>query len=441
LTKDLYRLSATELIELVRGRKVSAREALESHFERIEALEEGLGAWAFLNKAVALKSAADIDKRLSAGDFKGSLYGLPVGIKDIFNTFDMPTGMGSPQWQNFMPGNDARAVHYLRINGAVFPGKTVTAEFAVHAPGKTVNPHNHEYSPGTSSSGSAAAVAAYMVPVSIGTQTAGSIVRPASYCGIYGFKPSFGLIPRTGVLKTADTLDTIGMFARTTQDLKLIFDIMRVHGENFPISHRALSDRSRQENGNRPWKVALVPALTKNFSEPYALEQFSGFAEKISKDKQVRLENADLPPEFDKARDLHALIYEKSLSYYFQKEFGNTKFISNIIYKMISNGKKISADEYISALEKQNNLYRTIDAYFENFDAILTLSTQGIAPKLNDNDKPDTCLIWTLCGLPVISMPAFKGPGGMPFGLQIVGRRYNDYLVLKLAGFLADYLQ
>lgn len=441
LMKDHYCLTATGLINFIKNRKASAEEVIKSHFGRIEALEDKIGAWAFLDKERAIQNAIDIDKKLLDGNFRGGLCGVPVGIKDIFNTYDMPTGMGSPQWEKFTPGNDARVAHYLRMNGAVFPGKTVTAEFAVHAPGKTVNPHNYEYSPGTSSSGSAAAVASYMVPVSIGTQTAGSIIRPASYCGIYGFKPSFGLIPRTGVLKTADTLDTIGMFARSVEDLRLLFEAMRIHGENFPIIHARLEDVQGQDKGRRPWKVVLAPALTKKFSRPYARDAFSCLIDRLGKNRQIEMLSADFPPEFDEAHDIHAVIYEKSLSYYFQKEFGNTNFISDIIRGMISNGNKISLREYEQALEKQKNLYKLADSYFKDCDVMLTLSTQGIAPKFKGEDSPDTCLIWTLCGLPAISIPAFKGTEGMPFGLQVVGRRYNDYLLLNFAAFLADYLK
>ena len=439
--REYYYLTATELIELIKSRKASVEEVIRSHFQRIDALEDEIGAWAFLDKDCAIKNAVDIDIKLADENFRGRLYGIPVGVKDVFNTYDMPTAMGSPQWQGFTPGNDARVIHYLRMNGAIFPGKTVTAEFAVHSPGKTVNPRNYEYSPGTSSSGSAAAVASYMVPLSIGTQTAGSIVRPASYCGVYGFKPSFGLIPRTGVLKTVDALDTIGMFARSVEDLKLMFEAMRVHGDNFPMSHIKLNDRLRQDKGNRPWKVALVPVLTRKFSEPYAYNTLACFIERIGKNKEIELLPADLPAEFDNVHDIHTTIYEKSLSYYFQKEFGNTNFISSIIYEMISRGNRISVLEYESALEKQNVLYKLADSYFNNCDVLLTLSTQGIAPKLKENDKSDTCLIWTLCGLPVISMPIFKGPDGMPFGLQMVGRRYSDYLLLNFAEFLVGYLK
>lgn len=430
--KEYYRLTAREIISLVKAGKASASDIISSHFKRIALLEDKVKAWAFLDKEQALKNARRIDEEISSGKFKGALYGLPVGIKDVFNTFDMPTSMGSPQWEGFASGNDARVVDYIRKNGAVFPGKTVTAEFAVHHPGKTVNPNNYLYSPGTSSSGSAASVACFMVPVSIGTQTGGSIIRPASYCGIFGFKPSFGLIPRTGVLKTVDTLDTIGCFARAPGDLEIMFDVMRVHGHNFPIITEKLDNPGRQKKINRKWKIVVIPETTKSFSQPYSLEAVNAFIEQLNKNKNFKIIEDKLPREFSLAHDIHSTVYEKSLSYYFQREFSNTKFISQIIYDMISRGKKIKSDKYNKALEYQNKLHKIFDNFMSNYDAIITLSTQGIAPLFGQEDIPDTCLIWTLCGAPVISMPVFKGPDDMPFGLQVVARRYNDILLLDL---------
>ncbi|MBN2121159.1 MAG: amidase [Candidatus Omnitrophica bacterium] len=433
-------LTAVELSDLIKAREVSVEEVIRSHLKHIEEIEDRVKAWTFLDKERVIQRAIELDEKLIGESAKGSLYGIPVGIKDIFNTYDMPTGMGSPQWEGFTPGNDARCVHYLRMNNAVFPGKTVTAEFAVHAPGKTLNPYNPEYSPGTSSSGSAAAVASFMVPLSIGTQTAGSIIRPASYCGVYGFKPSFGLIPRTGALKTADTLDTVGMFARSPQDLRLLFEVMRVWGENFPISNKILNDKLRQKKGQRPWRVAVIPELTKRFSKPYAYKAVTSLIEKLEEKNDVELVTADFPIDIEEAFEIHTTLYEKSLSYYFQREFSNTVFISKIIHGMISRGSAITVDEYTVAVEKQDLLYKRLDDFFSKYDLILTLSTQGIAPKMGDDDSFDTCFLWTLCGAPVINIPIGKGPQDMPFGVQIVGRRYNDYLLLRFSELLADYV-
>ena len=249
MSNEPWSLSAGEGTRRIRSRELSAVEWARSCAERVEELESGVGAWAYFDREKVLAQARCLDKKIAHGQTLGELCGVPIGIKDTFNTQDMPTSMGSPIWEGFRPGNDARVVFYLRQADGVIAGKTVTAEFAVHAPGKTVNPHAPGYSPGTSSSGSAAAVAAHMVPLALGTQSAGSIIRPASYCGVYGFKPSFGLVPRTGILKTTDTLDTVGVFARVPEDLNLLFEVIRVHGENFPVSHALLMDPACQNPG------------------------------------------------------------------------------------------------------------------------------------------------------------------------------------------------
>ncbi|MDA0746028.1 MAG: amidase [bacterium] len=436
---DLCLLPATELIAKIKNKTISVREMVQAHLDRIDELEDEVQAWAFLDQGLALKTADAIDRKIADSMFKGTLFGVPAGIKDIFNTLDMPTAMGSPVWEGFTPGNDARVVHYLRMQGAVFPGKTVTAEFAVHAPGKTRNPHHLDYSPGTSSSGSAAAVACHMVPIALGTQTAGSIIRPASYCGVYGFKPSFGLIPRTGVLKTTDTLDTVGGFARTPGDLALLFETIRVHGLNFPVSHAAFSDPARREKGSRPWRVGLVPSISKKYGAPYAVDALNLLIKELEASGEVEFVEKQMPDEFDEAHEIHATLYEKSLAYYFDREFSQTEFISKIIHEMISRGVKISPEAYEDAIEKQRVLSGLLDEEFMDCDAILTLSTQGIAPKKMESDQPDTCLVWTLCGVPTINVPLFRGPQGMPFGAQIVGRRFNDYLLLEFAEFLDTF--
>ena len=438
---DYFKLSATELISLIKTGQLSVAEVIASHFRRIAEVECNVKAWIHLDREKAFQNAVEIDRQLKEGKFRGNLYGIPIGIKDIFNTYDMPTCMGSPLWAGFLPGNDARVVHYLRMKGAIFPGKTVTAEFAVHAPGETRNPHNTSYSPGTSSSGSAAAVAACMVPVALGTQTAGSIMRPASYCGVYGFKPSFGLIPRTGVLKTVETLDSIGLFARCSKDLELIFDMIRVRGHNFPISDTILNDPSRQEKGERHWRVALIPEFNERFSQPYALEALKDFLTKLDKNPEVDLVSRELPDGFFEAQEIHEIIYEHNLSIYFQREFGSAGYLSQIIYDMMSRGKQITMEEFESALDKQKRLSNLLDGFFKESDIIVTLTTQGIAPKFMKDDIPDTCLIWTLCGVPVINIPLFSGPNGMPFGMQIISRRYNDYLLLKFADFLDELIK
>jgi Asp-tRNA(Asn)/Glu-tRNA(Gln) amidotransferase A subunit family amidase len=369
----------------------------------------------------------------------GPLHGIPIGVKDIFNTADFPTQMGSPLWKNFTPGNDARAVYNLKNAGAVIPGKTVTAEFAVHALGKTLNPHDVTRNPGTSSSGSAVAVASGMVPAAIGTQTAGSIVRPASYCGIYGCKPSFGLIPRTGMLKTCDTLDTVGFFTSHACDLRIMFDALRVHGRNYPVSHVAFSSRPAKL-ASEPWKIGFVRTNTWGHAEEYARDTICKWlwsTVQLGRDKLVQ-DSIYLPKIMFSTYDIHATIYNKSLSHYFREEYKNSQLVSPVMNDIIEKGHKIRFEQYMQALILQNDIIKSMDEFMQQYDILISLSTAGEAPLRDEPEKPDPALMWTLAHLPVISVPAFIGPNGLPFGMQIVARKYNDYLLFDFIDYLGE---
>ncbi len=439
---SLYLLGAKEGAEKVKSRKISALDWAESCISQIKKVDPFVHAWAYLNEKQILDQAARIDEKIKQSkqsDSLGPLCGVPVGVKDIFNTIDMPTSMGSPIWEGFTPGNDARTVFNLRQADAVIAGKTVTAEFAVHTPGKTANPHNPAYSPGTSSSGSAAAVASFMAPAALGTQTAGSIIRPASYCGVFGFKPSFGLIPRTGTLKTTDSIDTIGMFARDTDDLELLFNVLRTSGKDYPINNAKLNQSDNKTKPKRPWKLGVVSSSlwTWEKAAPYAKQELSDLVNLMSKEG-FEVDELKLPNDFNEAHDIHGIIYDKTLSYYFKEEFKKHTLVSEIMYQIISRGQNISLDQYKQALEKQNRLSQLFDETLSDYDGLVTLSTAGQAPKWGDEDISDSCLIWTLCGAPAINLPFFKSPNRLPFGAQIVSRRYQDYRLLKLGKDLEE---
>lgn len=434
---QLAEYTASQLLPLLKSREISAREVTQACLDSIERSEARLHAWTYLDPALALRQADAADAKLAAGT-GGRLCGLPVGVKDIFNTHDMPTQMGSPIFRDFTPGNDARVVHYLRMQDAVMLGKTVTAEFAVHAPGPTCNPHHLEYIPGTSSSGSAAAVAAHMVPVALGTQTAGSIIRPASYCGVIGFKPSFGLVPRTAMLKTTDSLDTVGVFARNVDDAALLFDIIRVHGIDFPIAHEILNDPQRQTIGERPWRVAVLRGPRWNDAEAYAQQALQDFAVRLADVANVHVEHLVLPDSFNRAHDIHATIYDKALAYYFKEEFAAHTLVSPVMYDIVTRGNQLTVQQYQDALTQQNALAHELDALLAaQYDIVIDLATGGEALKgLDSVDRPDNSLIWSLCGVPSMNLPLFTGPLGLPFGAQIFARRYNDYLLLDFARHL-----
>ena len=433
---QLYRLSATQVIFLIQSGKIKIRQLIESIIKRVEDINSKTDALVHLNSRQSLEKADELDKRIKNGENVGPLYGVPIGIKDIFNTQDFPTEMGSPIWKGFTPGNDARVIYYLRMANAIIIGKTETAEFAVHTLGNSKNPYDRTRSPGTSSSGSAIAVATNMVPLALGTQTAGSIIRPASFCGIFGFKPSFGLIPRTGMLKTTDSLDQVGYFARTVEDLQLLFDIIRVKGRDYPLSEAALNDEKRQTVTDRPWKIRFVKSPVWEQAEPYAKKAIIEFLDKISKENEFQVEEFSLPQEFNEAHKMHQIIYAKSLSYYFKQELEKRSLVSNIFYEFASQAKDITTSQFDQAVDYQSKISKMLDKSFEEFDMIISLSTAGHAPLRNEKEKDDPSLIWTMCGNPTISMPVIRTEKGLPMGIQVIARRYNDKLLLRFASYL-----
>lgn len=428
-----FMLGAVQATDLMRAGRLSVRAYVESCLERIAALEDWVGAWICLDPDYALEQADLLDrKRREQPQALGPLFGLPVGVKDIFNTSRLPTCMGSPIWEGFTPGNDARIVSELLRGDALVMGKTVTAEFAVHYPGKTVNPHDPVRSPGTSSSGSAAAVATGMVPLALGTQTAGSTIRPASFTGVYGYKPSFGIIPRTGILKTLDTLDHVTFFARRPEDLRLVMDATRVRGRNYPFVHNTLDNPATQAPSGK-WKVGFVRTHVWSLAEEYVQRAMLDFVERLGAQDWVEVAEVHLPEALDASHEVHEVIYTKSLSYYFQdeyREYGDK--VSPIMREMVERGRDISMESFQGGLRRQNELERELDAMLAGFDVVLSHSTAHVALEgLHSIEQKDPCLMWTLCRVPSVNVPAFVGPGRLPFGLQAVTRRYGDYRLLE----------
>lgn len=439
---DLYKLTATEAIQLISSGKISVKEWSLSCINRVEEKEKDIEAWNCFFPELILQNAGRIDEKIRKKENTGKLSGALVGIKDIFNTADMPTSMGSPIWKGFTPGNDARVIHYIREQNGIIAGKTVTAEFAVHHPNQTRNPWNKKHSPGTSSSGSAAAVAAGMVPLALGTQTAGSIIRPASYCGCYGYKPTFGTVPRTGMLKTTDTLDSVGLFARSANDCLILFDTIRVYGSDHPFIHKKLNDTVKQQKNNKlKWKIGIISDQfwTSEHVHDYARNAFNNFTNNLKTDKNIIVEAFRLNEEWNTIHEFHRIIYHKCLSYYFKEEFKNPSQISPVMAELIEEGNRITSLQYHHAIKKQTEFTNNVDALFDEYDAILTLSTAGEAPAYGTAiDPPDTCLIWTYAGTPSISVPLFRSPSNLPFGLQIISGKYSDYKLFNFIQYLIE---
>lgn len=406
---------------------------------RVKKQEPDIKAWEYFNEDLWMRNLEQALRTCGETPFT-EMLGVPVGVKDIFNTIDMPTEMGSPMWKDFTPGNDARVVHNFKFHGGFTAGKTVTAEFAVHAPNATHNPWNKDYSPGTSSSGSAAAVAAGMVPLAIGTQTAGSIIRPASYCGVFGFKPTFGTIPRTGMLKTTDTLDTVGLFGTNLDDCKRLFDVIRVKGLDYPYVHNKLENPDFHQKNGKKWKVGIVTDQHPVYAgyADYAVDAFQQFVQQLGAENDMEIVAPQFGPLFTQAHDFQPVIYHKALAYYFKKEAENNSMMSEVMYAIIHEGQQISTEAYQNALARQSQLTHESDALLQDVDILITLSTAGHAPLFGTAiDQADTSLIWTLCGLPAISVPLFQH-NGLPFGVQVLTKKYGDYKLLDFLKLLTE---
>jgi len=425
-------MTASEIARAVLEGVYSAQKITESFIARTERIEPFVSAWTARNNEYLCQQAANIDKKT----IKGPLAGVPVGVKDVFNTEVLPTQMGSLVWKGHMAGNNARCVACIKWKGGLVAGKTDTAEFAVHTPGKSLNPHNLLHITGTSSGGSAAAVATAMVPAALGTQTSGSTIRPASWCGVYAMKPSFGLIPRTGVLKTTDTLDNIAFFGRSIADLRLILESIRLRGENYPFIQHNLVDESKKTS----WRVGLYQSYLWNYAPEYARDALVEFAKQLNRVPGINVDDCTLPETTYTAHELHSRIYNPCLSYYFSEEIEKApEKISPRFISLVEDGKRYSPEDYNYALREQELLSHTVHEYVshEKFDFILCLSSNGSAPVgVEPILNMDTNLLWTLCWMPVVNVPVFKCPAGLPFGVQFTSARYSD---LRLLSFL-DHL-
>ena len=360
---------------------------------------------------------------------------MPFGIKDVFNTKVLPTSMGSQIWKGFNAGNNARAIDNLVFNGGIIFSKTTTAEFAVHfiSPGKTKNPYNINHITGTSSSGSAVAVACGALPVALGTQTAGSIIRPASFCGVYGFKPSFGAIDRTGVLKTNDTFDTIGLLSADIYGIKKTFYNIFQKGKDYPYSINFFENFEKYNKRLTNLKIGVLDN---------SLKVFKNFANDIMTDFELVIKHIEEKHEIQEIKNveflneihpIHEEMYAKSLSYYFQNEIKQNESISDIMLEMIKKGENITAETYIKISKLQPVITNKMNELFKQVDFIIVPSTASSAPKVGNNEIDDTCLIWTFLGFPSITIPLFTDNNNLPFGLQIISKKYDDFALLEFS--------
>jgi Asp-tRNA(Asn)/Glu-tRNA(Gln) amidotransferase A subunit family amidase len=421
---------------------LTSEELVQACLERIRDVEPQVQAWTYLDEEHALAQARAADELRRSGRGIGPLNGIPVGIKDIIDTADMPTENGTVLHAGRTCRDDAKVVAMLRAAGAVILGKTVTTECAYFSPGKTRNPHNPEHTPGGSSSGSAAAVAACMVPLAVGSQTNGSVIRPAAFCGVYGFKPTHGLIPRTGILNLSRALDQVGVFARSLDDVALVTEQLIGYDEGDPDTNpRAripFLDISLEPPPLEPM-LAFIKTPHWERATPEAREAF----EEIVAALGDRVEEVAPLAADTFAWDCHKTIMEAEMAASFEREWeqGRDK-LSPQLRALIERGREIKAVDYQRALRAIPPLVAGFDELFtERYDAIITPAAPGSAPKgLASTGDPAFCSLWSLCGMPAISLPLLQDAGGLPIGVQLVGRRNFDARLLRTARWLAGKL-
>ena len=424
----------------IRDGRISSVELTEDCLSRVREVDEDIRAWAFLDPEHALRQARAADEYRMAGRPLGPLHGVPVGIKDIFDTSDYPTEFGSALWQGRTPREDAVAVARLRAAGAIVLGKTVTTEYAYYHPGKTRNPHDPARTPGGSSSGSAAAVAAGMVPGAIGSQTNGSVIRPASFCGVVGFKPTHGLIPRTGAMLLSRALDHVGVFARSVTDAALLADVLAgVDAEDpdtRPIAGGHLAASAASEPPLPP-RFAFVKGPAWKAAEPYLDDAFGELVGALGESVQA----IDLGSSFDRGIEFHGRIMAADMAHNFRRDLAKGgDVLSAQLRELLARGKTYTAHDYLEATSAADILNQQLDDVFNEYDAILTASAPGEAPIGTATGNPIFCSLWTYLGTPAISLPLLVGPNDMPIGVQLVARRGNDARLLRTARWLSGHV-
>lgn len=427
---ELHALGADALIEGIRGGVFSAEAVVRSCLERIAQVEDRVQAWIFLDPELAIRQARAADRLQATGAVLGALHGVPVGIKDIIDTADMPTENGTVLHAGRRPAKDATVVARLRAAGAIIMGKTVTTELATYFPGKTRNPHDPEHTPGGSSSGSAAAVAAGMVPLAVGTQTNGSVIRPAAFCGVVGFKPTYGLISRDGVLRQSPALDQIGVFARSPGDAALLAESL--------CDPAALPRWLEGAGAGSPRlpRIAFVKTSIWNRTAFDAREALAGLVARLG----GTVIEVEMPEAAAGVWEWQRTVMEAEIAANYDAEWRQGRErLSESLCNQIERGRSITAVDYRHALEQIALVNAAFDPLYGGYDVIMTPAVPGTAPRgLDSTGDPAFCTLWTFCGMPALTLPLLRSTNGLPLGVQLVAPRFCDAQLLRAARWLCN---
>jgi Asp-tRNA(Asn)/Glu-tRNA(Gln) amidotransferase A subunit family amidase len=423
MNEPLHRWSALALARAIAARELGVATLANALIERSEALDPALRAWAWFDAGAARAAA----RRFDGAAIRGPLHGVPIGVKDIIDTAGMPTGCGSPIYAGHTPGVDAACVALARAAGGWVLGKTVSAELANMHPGPTTNPHDRRHTPGGSSSGSAAAVAAGLVPLALGTQTAGSVIRPAAFSGVVGYKPSAGRISRAGVKANADSLDDVGIFARSVDDAALLASVLSPGAPSrqafAPRVGWTLTSRAKAASGDT---VALLAASASRLSAAGA-----------------RVEELAWPAGWDALFDAHFTIQWFETARALEPEWlYRRKQLSAPLVRMLALGRRISGEDYGRAVAVAAAARAALDELFGGSDVVVAPAAPGAAPRgLRSTGDPVFNRPWQLLGCPCIALPVQRDGAGLPLAIQVIARPGDDARLLSAAAWMEAELR
>lgn len=434
-------LDAVELRDRLAGGAIKAGDLADACIRRVSERDGAVGAFAWFDPEFVASQARAMDRYRESGRPLGPLHGLPVAIKDVIDTAHIPTENGTVIDRGRVPEADAAVIEKLKAAGAIIFGKTVTTELAFMHPSPTRNPVDTSHTPGGSSAGSAAAVAAGMVPLSIGTQTGGSVIRPAAFCGVTGYKPSFGAISRRGILTQSQTLDTVGVMARSVEGAALVAEALFGHDDRDPATatapHPRLLDLAQSEPPVAP-TFAFVKTPFWDRADEATRQAFDELAELLGE----RCFEADLPGIFAEAAGMRTLINQVEMAKNYRSYLRRgEEALSATIKEFMAAGASTLAQDYLSALDWPEVFHSGLAEILDRCDAIVTPAAPGPAPaSLETTGDPVFNGLWTLCGVPAVTIPVLEAENGMPMGVQLIGKRGQDGRLLRTANWLARML-
>ena len=439
-----YELTASQAASEIARRGISVVELMESLLARSRALEPGLRVWVTLDEDAALEAARRSEQALKDGAGQGALHGVPIGVKDIFYTRGVRTTAGSPIYADFVPAHDSTAVARLKAAGAIMMGKTVTTELAAFDPPPTRNPWNPAHTPGGSSSGSAVGVAARMFPAALGTQTGGSVLRPASYNGVVGLKPTFGRISRYGVVPAAWSLDTMGFFARSVEDAALLLTVLAGYDPRDPRSStRQVPDfRQALTPTNTPPRIGLLRQVFLERADPEVRSHTERVAQRLV-DAGAQVEEVPFPSDFDTVLAAHRVVMAVEMAAFHEGSFSmRPDDFSPKVRGTIEAGLLVAGVTYLKAQRQRSAFRRRAEDAARGFDVLLSPSTPTPAPgDLSTTGDPAFQVPWTSCGFPAITLPSGLSEAGMPLGIQLASGPFQEEGLLSAARWCEGVLE